>query len=295
MEQSSILLKNPAAELYEILNRAACQGKERQVEAVLKFAMNLNEDSSGSNITKNWCKLYYLVEECKICLSDEKFNEAEREHYEVTIDEILLAIEGWQKKYYESQSNNKNLMWENVRYLNNKKWNSLLALRVYATLLETKKITISNDQIEKVIDIIRIAIDKLRELDNENINKQVKTQIIQNFESIIEEILSDKFTTAEEIKSKISVVTCDLLNKLKVAGSFVGNTYLIASICLNLCDQVDIALHAPENINSVKSIAGQVAENINQEFTIMKAILENSSQNSLDADQPKQIKPASEK
>jgi hypothetical protein len=294
MEQSSILLKNPAAELYEILNRAACQEKEMQVEYVLKVAMNLNEDFSVSNITKNWSKLYYLVEECKICLSDEKFNEAEREHYEVTIDEILLAIEGWQKKYYEFQSNNKNsITWENVRYLNNKKWNSLLALRVYATLLETKKITISNDQIEKVIDIIRIAIDKLRELDDESIDKQIKDQIIQNLESIIEDILSDKFTTAEEIKSKISVMTCDLLNKLKSIGT---TSLLLASICLNLCDQIDIALHAPENFNSVKAIAGQVVENTTQEFTqIMKAVLENPSQEPLDSDQPKQLKPASEK
>jgi len=295
MEQSSILLKNPAAELYEILNRAACQGKDIQVEAVLKFAMNLNEDSRGNNITKNWSKLYYLVEECKICLSDDKFNEAEREYYEVTIDEILVAIEGWQKKYYESQYNNKNLMWENVRYLNNKKWNNLLALRVYANLLEAKKIIISNDQIEKIIDIIRIAIDKLKELDDESIDQKMRDQIIQNLESMIKDIQSDKFTNSEEIKSKISVITCDLLNKLKVAGKIMRNTYLMASICLTVFDQVDIALHIPENFNSVKSITGQVVENINQEFTLMKAILENSSEDSLNSDQPKQLKPASEK
>jgi hypothetical protein len=69
----------------------------------------------------------------------------------------------------------------------------------------------------------------------------------------------------------------------------------MASICLTVFDQVDIALHIPENFNSVKSITGQVVENINQEFTLMKAILENSSEDSLNSDQPKQLKPASEK
>ena len=116
IEQSSILLKNPAAELYEILNRAACQEKEMQVESVFRFAMNLNEDSSANSNTKKWSKLYYLVEECKICLSNDKFNEAERDFYEVTIDKISVAIEGWQRAYYHSQNNN-NSVWGYVGYL----------------------------------------------------------------------------------------------------------------------------------------------------------------------------------
>jgi hypothetical protein len=298
MEESSILLKKPAAELYEILNRAACQEKEMQVESVLKIAVNLKEDSSQSDVVVNgWAKLYHLLTECKQCSKDNRFDEAERDANERMLNELLIYVEKWQKIYYESQNQNKQAKtWANVRNLNDEKWLNLLLLRVYANSLDKKKIAISNNQLERVIDFIQIAIDKLRELDDENIDKQVKAQIIQNLESIIKDILSDKFTTAEEIKSKISVITCDLLNKLKVAGSFVGNTCLIASICLNLCDQVDIALHIPENFNSVKSIVGQVVENTSQEFMEgMKAILENSSQDSLNSDQPKQLKPASEK
>jgi|694.fasta_scaffold14244_10 hypothetical protein len=295
MEQSSILLKNPAAELYEILNRAACQEKEMQVESVLKVAVNLNEDSSESDILINgWAKLYHLLTECKQCLKDKRFDEAERDANEIMLDDFLISVDTWQRICYQSR-NGSSTRWESVPNLSKEKWLNLKSLRVYANSLDKKGFTISDDQLEGVINIIRIAIDKLRELDDKNVDTQMKAQIIQDLESIIKDIQSDKFTTAEEIKSKISVVTCDLINTLRFGGAFMVNTYLIATICLNLCDQVDIALHAPENFNSVKAIAGQVVENINQEFTLMKAILENSSQDSLNSDQPKQLKPASEK
>lgn len=74
--------------------------------------------------------------------------------------------------------------------------------------------------------------------------------MIQNLKSVIEDIQSDRFTNTEEIKSEVSIITCDLLNKLKETVPVMENTCLILSICLNLWDQVNIALHMPGNSNS---------------------------------------------
>ncbi|UXE60708.1 MAG: hypothetical protein KA717_35295 [Woronichinia naegeliana WA131] len=127
---------------------------------------------------------------------------------------------------------------------------NLLSLKKYAKSLENQTIFASKNQVEKVINAIRSAIYELTNLENDSVDKQIKNQIIQNLKFVIEDIQSGKFTNIEEIKNEVSIITCDLLHKQKKTIPVMENTCLLLSICVNLWDQVDIALHMPGNSNS---------------------------------------------
>ena len=290
MAQPSILLKNPAAELYEILNYAASQPKEMIIAEVLKLVLSLNENpiTESSIVINGWAKLYYLLTECKNSLNNDKFDEAEREHYEVVFDEILVSVERWQKKYYDSQSKQGQVLWNNVAHLNNEKWTNLLALRVYAKLLEKNRIAVSNDQIKRIIDAIKFAIDELIKLEDKDIDEKMKEQIIDKLESILEDIESDKFRSTEEIKSKISVMTCDLINGIKKNNTIVFAA-ISAKFLLGLLGNIDVIVNTPENLDKLNIFSAQVTEQV------IEAVLEDSSESFPEQDFPKQLKSAPEK
>jgi hypothetical protein len=293
MTQPSILLKNPAAELYEILNNAASQPKEMAISQVLRSALNLNANPIRERdiLINGWAKLYYLLTECKNSLNSDKFDEAECEHYEVVFDEILVSVERWQKKYYDSQSKQSKqgqALWNDVGHLSNEKWNNLLALRVYAKSLENRRIVVSDDQIKRIIDAIKFAISELIKLEDKDIDEKMKEQIIDKLESIIEDIESDKFSSTEEIKNKISVMTCDLINRIKK-----NNTIVFAAIgvkfLLGLLGTIDVIVNTPENLDKVNNFSAQVTEQV------IEAVLEDSSESFPEQNFPKQLKSAPEK
>jgi hypothetical protein len=290
MAQPSILLKNPAAELYEILNHADSQPETMKIPEVLKSALTLNENPirEGYILINGWAKLYYLLTECKNCLNNNKFDEAEREHYEVVFDELFYYIEKWQKQYYDPKSQQGQILWSNVTNLNNKKWDNLLALRVYAKSLEKNRIAVSDDQIKRIIDTIKFAISELIKLEDKDIDEKMKEQIIDKLESIVEDIESDKFSSTEEIKSKISVMTCDLINGIKQNNTIVF-TAIGVKFLLGLLGNIDVIVNTPENLDKLNIFSAQVTEQV------IEAVLEDSSESFPEQNFPKQLKSAHQK
>jgi hypothetical protein len=290
MTQPSILLKNPAAELYEILNHAASQPKEMSISQVLRSALNLNENPIRESyiLINGWAKLYSLLTECNNCLNNNKFDEAEREYYEVIIDGLFCSIEEWQKQYYDLKSKQGQILWSNVTNLNNKKWHNLLALPLYAKSLENNGIVVSDDQMKRIIDSIKFAIDELIKLEHKDIDKKMKEQIIDKLESILEDIESDKFRSTEEIKSKISVMICDLINGIKKNNTIVFAA-ISAKFLLGLLGNIDVIVNTPENLDKLNIFSGQVTEQV------IEAVLEDSSESFPEQNFPKQLKSAPEK